>query len=67
MKRPGFDNEKLKRKHKITILLNDAEMEALEKYCKKYKVDNRSKFIREAVISEVLQRFENDYPKLFNY
>ncbi|MBN1111847.1 MAG: hypothetical protein JXA53_02905 [Bacteroidales bacterium] len=67
MKRPGFNNEKLKRKHKISMLFNDAEIEAIEKYCEKYNITNRSKFMREAIISEVLQKFDNDYPKLFNY
>ena len=59
------DKKKLKRKNNVQILFNDFEMEALGKYFKKYKVSNRSKFIRETVIKAVLQKFEEDYPSLF--
>ena len=59
------DTEKLKRNNNVQILFNDLEMEALNKYFKKYKVSNRSKFIRETVIKSVLQKFEEDYPSLF--
>lgn len=55
----------LKRKHKATFLLNDKENEAVDVYCKKYKVDNKSKFMREAVMRVVMERFLDDYPTLF--
>jgi len=58
--------EKLKRKHSIQFLFNDLELEAFERYCKKYKIKNKSKFIREAVITEVLGQFDRDYPSLFD-
>jgi hypothetical protein len=56
---------KLKRKNKIAFHFNDLEMQAFERYCKKYKVGNKAKFIRETVITAVLQRFDQDYPSLF--
>lgn len=40
-------------------------MNAIEAYCKKYKVDNRSKFMRETILTEILSRFDKDYPTLF--
>jgi hypothetical protein len=40
-------------------------MEAIEFYCKKYKVKSKTKFFREAIISAVLRKFEEDHPKLF--
>jgi hypothetical protein len=58
--------EKLKRKHPVQFLFNDLELEAFEKYCKKYKIKNKSKFIRETVITEVLVQFDRDYPSLFD-
>lgn len=62
-----LDNpDKLKRKHKVHFTLNDLEKEALEKYYKKYKIKNKSKFLREAVISQVLKQFDEDYPSLFD-
>jgi len=57
--------EEMKRKHHVVICLNDLEKQAIEKYCKKYHIKNRSKVIREAVITAVLQKFDSDYPSLF--
>jgi hypothetical protein len=53
------------RRHRKTILLNDKELEALELYCKRYKVSSQSRFCREAIISAILRQFEEDHPKLF--
>ncbi|HQB78350.1 MAG TPA: hypothetical protein PLJ52_08405 [Tenuifilaceae bacterium] len=63
--RPGFNNDKLKRVHRKEVLFNTSEMEAIDIYCKRYRIKNKSKFLREAVISKVLQRFDQDHPKLF--
>jgi len=57
---------KLLRTNTVVFQLNDLEMKALNKYCAKYRVKNRSKFIREAVITAVLERFDRDYPSLFD-
>lgn len=56
----------LRRKHKQQVLLNDHEIDAFNRYCKKYKVQNKSKLIREALFTKVLQTFEDDYPTLFD-
>lgn len=56
----------LKRKHKQTICLNDKELSAVKMYCKKYKILNRSRFIRETIITTILEKFEIDYPSLFD-
>ena len=60
------NKDKLKRNHQLVFMLNDLEYEALEKYCKKYKVKNRSKLIREALMTEILVQFDRDYPSLFD-
>ena len=65
LKRSGFNNDKLKRIHRKEVLFNTSELEAINTYCKRYRIKNRSKFLREAVISKVLQQFDNDHPKLF--
>jgi len=57
--------EGLKRRHRKAILFNDKELEAIELYCKKYKVSSESKFFRETIISAILRQFEEDHPKLF--
>lgn len=65
--KPDINNrEKLKRRHKIVFKLNDYESDALNRFCKRYKVENRSRFIRETVMQAILERFDEDYPSLFN-
>ncbi len=58
--------DKYRRTHKHMILLNDYEAEAFENYCKKYKIQNKSKVIREALFTMVLKTFDKDYPTLFD-
>ena len=57
--------EKAVRKHRKTILFNDKELEAVQLYCKKYKVKSQAKFYREAIITTILKQFDEDHPKLF--
>ncbi len=56
-----------KRKNPVSVLLNDKEMRAMTKFCEKYKIKNRSKFIRETLMTEIIARFEADYPTLFSF
>ena len=58
-------DEKLRRIHRTSLLFNSREQEAINLFYKKYKVSNKSKFMREAIITEVLKRFDEDYPTLF--
>ncbi len=55
----------LRRKHRAAFLLNDKEKDAVNIYCKKYKIGNKSKFMREAVMRVVMEQFLEDYPTLF--
>lgn len=56
---------KLKRIFKGAILFNEKEMQAINHYCKKYKITNRSKMMREMIIGSILKKFDEDYPTLF--
>lgn len=58
-------DEAFKRTHKRSFLLNDKENEAIEAYCKKYKIENKSQFMREAVMRTIMDQFMSDYPTLF--
>ncbi|MFW6389225.1 MAG: hypothetical protein ACOCZI_01195 [Marinilabiliaceae bacterium] len=58
-------DDTFKRKHKAEFLLNDKELEAFEVYCKRYKVKNKSRFMRESVMRTVMDQFMEDYPTLF--
>ena len=64
-KRIAEKNEDLKRKYRKSILFNQREIQAIDHYCKKYKITNKSKFMREMIITSVLKKFDEDYPSLF--
>ncbi len=55
----------LLRTSKKSILFNKRELKAIDNYCKKYAINNRSKFMREAIITSILKKFDDDYPTLF--
>ena len=58
-----FNN--LKRVNRYTILFNMPESKAIDHFCNKFRIKNRSKFMRKAIISEVLRKFDANYPTLF--
>ena len=58
-------NKELLRINKKSILFNSKELKAIDSYCRKYKINNRSKFMREAIITSILKKFDDDYPTLF--
>lgn len=64
-KRYAVKDESLKRIHRKSILFNKREIQAIDHYCKRYKIKNKSKFMREMIITSVLKRFDEDYPSLF--
>ena len=64
-KRNAVKDESLKRIHRKSILFNKREIQAIDHYCKKYKIKNKSKFMREMIITSVLKKFDEDYPSLF--
>ena len=66
MKRRIAKVEQLKRDNPHTILFNTREKSAINQYCKKFKVKNKSKFMREAIITEVLKKFEDNHPTLWD-
>ncbi len=66
MKKRVIEKDKnLKRVHRKSILFNKREIQAIDHYCKRYKIRNKSKFMREMIITSVLKKFDEDYPSLF--
>lgn len=57
---------RMSRSHRVSMLLNESEMRALQKYCEQYTVSNRSRLIRETLMREILKRFDTDSPTLFD-
>ena len=58
--------KKQPREHRISILLNEREQRALERFCDKYGVANRSRLIRETLMRAILKKLDNDQPTLFD-
>ena len=54
------------RNHRHIFTLNDLEEKALKRYLSKYNVRNKSKFIRETLMLEIIRRLEKDQPTLFD-
>jgi len=57
--------KKAPRTHKVTILLNDSEQRVLDNFCTRYKVQNRSKLVRETLMRAILKQLDEDSPTLF--
>jgi len=65
VKRVQLTEEKLKRTNSLTLKLNPREMRALNIYCKRYRVRNRSEFMRRTIMQTIIGRFDSDYPTLW--
>jgi len=46
-------------------MLNDREMRALSIYCSRYRVKNKSEFLRETIMKTIIKRFEEEHPSLW--
>ena len=65
MKRANSKEEKLKRTHKLSLMLNDREMRALNVYCTRFRISNKSEFLRATIMTEILKRFDDEHPTLW--
>jgi len=65
-KAPVIKKKSSLRTHKYAFTLNDEENRALNRYVDKYKVQNRSRFIRETLMITIIKKFEEDHPTLFD-
>ncbi len=52
--------------HKITFMLNDDEHNMIMRYLNRYKIENKSRWYRETILSHIMRTLEEDYPTLFN-
>lgn len=64
----------LKKKNKVSIIrdkqvnfsLSSEEQNLIASYIRKYKISNKSRWLRETIIAHVLKSLEQDYPTLFD-
>ena len=54
------------REYRISLMLNEREQRALDRFCEKYGISNRSRLIRETLMRAILKKIENDQPTLFD-
>lgn len=66
MPSPLRQPKKPPRKNRLTVMLNDSEKKALDRYCQRYGINNRSAAVRQLLISNLLRRFDTDSPTLFD-
>jgi hypothetical protein len=55
-----------KRTNRMSCLLSDGEQQLVERYLKKYKIGNKSRWMRETLLLFILKKMEEDYPTLFD-
>jgi hypothetical protein len=60
-----FKEDRLRRNYRLTLMLNNREMRAFGIYCSRFRVKNKSEFLRETIIKAILKRFEDEHPTLW--
>jgi hypothetical protein len=55
----------LKRNNRLSLMLNNREARALGIYCSRYRVRNKSEFLRETIMKAILKRFDDEHPTLW--
>lgn len=53
------------RNKQLNFSLNEEEYNMVCLYMKKYKISNKSRWLRETVIAHILKNLDLDYPTLF--
>jgi len=57
--------ERLKRTNRLSLMLNSRELRALGIYCSRYRVKNKSGFLRETIMKAIIKKFEEEHPTLW--
>jgi len=63
--RRTFKEDRLRRTKRLSMMLNNREMRALGIYCNRYRIKNKSEFLRETVMKAIIKRFEEEHPTLW--
>ncbi|MEG1563460.1 MAG: hypothetical protein RR365_07005 [Bacteroides sp.] len=54
-----------KRQQRMTCLMNEDEQLIVDRYLDKYKITNKSRWLRETVLTFIYKNMDEDYPTLF--
>jgi hypothetical protein len=60
-----FKEDRLRRTNRLSLMLNNKELRALGIYCNRYRVKNKSEFMRETIMKAILKRFGEEHPTLW--
>jgi hypothetical protein len=64
-RRTIYKEDRLRRTNRLSLMLNKREMRALGIYCNRFRVKNKSGFLRETIMKAILKRFEEEHPSLW--
>jgi hypothetical protein len=65
VRRTIYKEERLRRTNRLSLMLNKRELRALGIYCNRYRIKNKSEFLRETIMKAILKRFEEEHPSLW--
>jgi len=65
VRKAAYKEDHLKRTNRLSLMLNSREMKALGIYCSRYRVKNKSEFLRATIMKAILKRFEDEHPTLW--
>ncbi len=54
-----------KRQQRMTCLMSADEQQIVDRYLDKYKITNKSRWLRETILMFIHKNMEEDYPTLF--
>lgn len=57
---------RMTRSNRVVISLNDRELAFMNRFYSKYKITNKTKWMRETLIVAILKKLEADAPTLFS-
>ena len=60
-----YKEDGLRRKNRLSLMLNNREMRAIGIYCSRYRVKNKSEFMRATIMKAIIKRFDDEYPSLW--
>lgn len=53
------------RKERMVCLLSSEEQRIVDRYLQRYKITNKSRWLRETILTFIHKNMEEDYPTLF--
>ena len=64
-RRAIYKEDRLRRNNRLSLMLNNRELRALGIYCSRYRVKNKSEFLRATIMKAIVKRCEEEHPTLW--